>query len=177
MNRIEKWKTHRIYWESLALQCDALSDAVAGKSNEPKKYQKRREKCWKRYNKYDKKLYRYEQKQWQKCFVKLAKEWQPYSAYYYIPAVMEEMLKRCNDYWHHRYNVHVVDEETDKIRKQLDEVMEILDIQEVNNEKLTNVRLNTDEGRALHSSLYQKSRDLDVDLFSHVAQYMDDWCD
>lgn len=170
MNRIEKWKSHRMYWESLALQYDRLSE-------ESEKCKKCCKKCWKHYNKYDKKLYRYEQKQWQKRFVKLAKEWQPYSAYYYIPAVMEEMLKRCNDYWQHRYNVHVADEETDKIRVQLNEIMRVLEKQAANNEKLTNTRLDTHEGRALHRFLYQENRDLDVDLFSHVALYMDDWCD
>lgn len=67
------------------------------------------DRLWARFHKLDYKLYRYEQKQWEKKWKKMWVE--PYGMFDVIPAAMNSLVRRFADYWEHGYNVHTADED------------------------------------------------------------------
>lgn len=66
------------------------------------------ERAWRRFHRIDQALYRAEQKEWDKEFLKISRH--PYGAFVTIPQIMCSLVERSHTYWKHGYNVHIVDE-------------------------------------------------------------------
>lgn len=65
---------------------------------------------WRRYYKYDRRLYRIDQRRFQKQLKTALKKWHPYDAFMAIPEMLCLMVERCYQYWMRGFNVHSADE-------------------------------------------------------------------
>ena len=121
------------------------------------------DRLWARFHKLDRKLYRYEQKQWKKKWNKMWVE--AYGMFDVIPTAMNSLVCRFAEYWDHGYNVHIVDEDSriaasvTEAKRLADEVMDGI------------VQLEMDE------ITFEEYQFRLLKFFTYVAQHCWDWGD
>ena len=119
-------------------------------------------KIWRRFWYFDKKIYRYEQKQWIKQIIAHVKEAEPYGAFYWIPQIFIDMIKRAYEYWNNGYNVHVANPWASSIREQVTHAWQLAQ-------------------DCMSSENYIIQDEFDpaklVELFTYVAQHINEWSD
>ena len=165
--KLEKWKVKRQYWHDVAiagqLENRDMSDA------------------WDRFHKFDRKLYRYEQKRWNKEWKKAVKDFAPYGAFASIPEILCTMVKRCAEYWGNGYNVWVVEDEVKPIREAVLHAKSLVDKLETcdyfGGLPMASHHGSYEDYMANVKDAHKEYLAILVELFNFVGAHCDDWCD
>lgn len=120
------------------------------------------EHVWKKFHKYDKWIFRFDQKQWEKNMIHLVKSSRPYGAFFWIPQLMITIVKRCYEYWNNGYNVRAAEPWVKPIREQVNHAWE-----------LAQQCMNYDA----YGIQDEFPKDRVVELFTYVAQHFQEWSD
>lgn len=120
------------------------------------------EPVWKKFHKYDRWIFNFEQKGWEKQIIHDIKASRPYGAFYWIPQLMIGIVQRCYEYWNDGYNVRAAEEWAAPIREQVNHAWE-----------LAQRCLNYD-GYCIQDEF---PKDQVIELFTYVAQHFQEWSD
>ena len=117
---------------------------------------------WEKFHKYDKWIFRFEQKSWERQIIADIKHSRPYGAFYWIPQLMIDIVQRCYEYWNDGYNVWAAEEWVAPIREQVNHAWELVQ------------QCLDYEGYCIQDEF---PKDKVLELFTYVAQNCDKWSD
>lgn len=117
---------------------------------------------WKKFHKYDRWIFRFEQKNWERQIIADIKASRPYGAFFWVPKLMIDIVQRCHEYWNNGYDVHAAEDWAAPIRAQVNHAWELAQ------------QCMDYEGYLIHDEF---PKDKIMELFVYVAQHFQGWSD